>query len=61
MKFWVVGGIYKDTKFKELAKGKRLEKYGPFNKYSEAKKVWDNYSWKKVDDCFFRYTIIQKE
>ena len=38
MSFWVVGGIYKDTKFKELAEGQKLEKYGgiylditPFN------------------------------
>ena len=28
MSFWVVGGIYKDTKFKELAEGQKLEKYG---------------------------------
>ena len=40
MSFWVVGGIYKDTKFKELAEGQKLEKYGPFKKYSEAKQKW---------------------
>ena len=28
MSFWVVGGIYKDTKFKKLAEGQKLEKYG---------------------------------
>ena len=45
MSFWVVGGIYKDTKFKELAEGQKLEKYGPFKEYSEARQKWDYHSW----------------
>tara|TARA_A100001388_G_C28676213_1_gene454096 strand:- start:510 stop:695 length:186 start_codon:yes stop_codon:yes gene_type:complete len=61
MSFWVVGGIYKDTKFKELAEGQKLEKYGPFKKYSEAKQKWDYHSWQNVDNCFYRFTIIQKK
>ena len=44
MSFWVVGGIYKDTKFKELAEGQKLEKYGPFKEYSEARQKWDYHS-----------------
>ena len=58
--FWVVGGIYKDTKFKELAEGQKLEKYGPFKEYSEARQKWDYHSWQNVDNCFYRFTIIQK-
>ena len=50
MSFWVVGGIYKDTKFKELAEGQKLE----------ARQKWDYHSWQNVDNCFYRFTIIQK-
>ena len=43
MSYWVVGGIYKDTSFKELKNGHDLERYGPFNNYNEAKKEWDKF------------------
>ena len=49
MSYWVVGGIYKDTSFKELKNGHDLEQYGPFNNYNEAKKEWDKISWLNVD------------
>ena len=61
MAYWVVGGIYKDTEFKELRKGCNLERYGPFNSYEEAKKDWDVRSWSNVDDCFIRYVIIPQK
>ena len=44
--------LYKDTKFKELAEGQKLEKYGPFKEYSEARQKWDYHSWQNVDNCF---------
>ena len=58
MSYWVVGGIYKDTSFKELKKGHDLERYGPFNNYNEAKKEWDKISWLNVDNCNARYIIL---
>ena len=36
-----MGGLYKDTNFKELQDDERLEKHGPFNSYEEAKNVKD--------------------
>ena len=38
MSYWVVGGTYKDTNFKDLEEGYDLERYGPYNSYDEAKK-----------------------
>ena len=38
MSYWVIGGTYKNTNFEELAEGQKLERFGPFNSYSEAKK-----------------------
>ena len=58
MSYWVVGGKYKDTEFKQILKGSKIEKYGPYNSYLEAKKEWDKISWKNVDDCYVRYMIL---
>ena len=41
MSYWVIGGTYKNTNFEELAEGQKLERFGPFNSYSEAKKEWN--------------------
>ena len=57
MSYWVVGGIYENTKFEEIKDGFQLEKYGPFSTYAEAKEQWEQYSWKNVDNCYVRYTI----
>tara|TARA_B100000575_G_scaffold276789_1_gene262510 strand:- start:10 stop:201 length:192 start_codon:yes stop_codon:yes gene_type:complete len=61
MAYWVVGGTYKNTNFKELETGYNLERYGPFNSYEEAKKEWDQKSWSNVDNCFVRYVIIPQK
>ena len=61
MSYWVIGGVYKNTDFTDIQNGYSMEKYGPFESYNEAKKVWDKYSWKNVDDCFIRYTIIDQK
>ena len=53
MSYWVIGGTYKDTTFKELEDGLKLEKYGPFSSYFDAKKEWQN-----VDSCNTRYIIL---
>ena len=41
MSYWVVGGVYENTDFKDLMEGYDLERYGPFNSYGEAKEEWD--------------------
>lgn len=58
MSYWVIGGTYKNTNFEELEEGKKLERFGPFNSYSEAKKEWNKISWKNVDSCNTRYIIL---
>ena len=58
MSYWVVGGLYKDTNFKELQDDERLEKHGPFNSYEEAKNEWNRLSWQNVDSCNTRYIIL---
>tara|TARA_B100000989_G_scaffold291917_1_gene267070 strand:- start:243 stop:425 length:183 start_codon:yes stop_codon:yes gene_type:complete len=60
MSYWVVGGKYRDTNFQEIEDGFEIEKYGPFESSEKAREVWDHYSWKNVDDCFIRYTIIKE-
>ncbi|MEE2694966.1 MAG: DUF4170 domain-containing protein [Pseudomonadota bacterium] len=58
MGYWVVGGIYKDTSFKDIEDGSKLKKLGPFKSYSEAKKIWEKVSWEDVDNCNARYIIL---
>ena len=58
MSYWVVGGEYEDTTFKNIKSGKELQKLGPFETYDLAKKEWDKISWEKVDICNERYIIL---
>lgn len=55
--FWVVGGPYQDTSFREPAIGGGEEWHGPFISYEEAKKEWSRLSWAHVDDALCRYRI----
>jgi hypothetical protein len=54
-RFWVVGGEYKDTSFDHTINGENW--FGPFDRYEEAKKVWQEQAWKTVDDATTRYRI----
>jgi hypothetical protein len=54
--FWVVGGAYKDTGFKEPAEGGESW-FGPFVTYEEAKAEWRRRAWSSVDDALARYRI----
>ena len=58
MSYWVDGGVYENTDFKDLMEGYDLERYGPFNSYGEAKEEWDKISWMNVDNCNIRYVIL---
>ena len=58
MSYWVINGTYKDTSFKELEDKQKLQRYGPYNSYEEAKIQWDKISWENVDNCFVRFIIL---
>ena len=49
--FWVVGGEYESTAFKNLAEGSTEVREGPFDDYDKALKEWQRLAWETVDDC----------
>ncbi|MBC7134432.1 MAG: DUF4170 domain-containing protein, partial [Oceanibaculum nanhaiense] len=55
--YWVVGGIYTDTSFTQMANGGPEERHGPFDAYEQAKKAWQEKAWSTVDDCNARFRI----
>ena len=58
MQYWVVGGEYKDTTFRDTVPGKEEERLGPFESYEEAHKVWATRAWATVDNALMRFRII---
>jgi hypothetical protein len=56
-RYWVVGGEYKSTDFRETVDGKPPRRYGPFNTLEEAQARWAALSWAEVDNCHTRYAI----
>lgn len=54
--FWVVGGEYKDSRFRDPVDGAE-EWIGPFEDYEAAKKVWSRHAWQTVDHATVRYRI----
>lgn len=58
--FYVVGGEYQDTQFKDLLSGQELEKLGPFTSYDDAKRAWADKAWSTVDTCTARYQIVEQ-
>jgi hypothetical protein len=59
-RFWVVGGLYRDTRFNELAHGHQEERYGPFSRWEDAQREWQRVSWANVDVCNARYRIVEE-
>jgi hypothetical protein len=57
--FWVVGGEYADTSFTRIAKGAKAEKLGPYSTYDAAYTAWQRASWRHVDQCNYRYRILE--
>jgi hypothetical protein len=57
--FWVIGGEYTDTRFKDLAPGRTLERHGPFATYKEAYELWQTRAWATVDDCHCRFRVME--
>ena len=56
-KWWVVGGAYTNTTFENLAPGKKLEEYGPFDTEKEANIKWNEVSMQHIDECYTRYEV----
>jgi hypothetical protein len=57
--FWVVGGEYTDTSFKRIVGGGEEERHGPFETYEAAEAEWSRLAWKTVDNCHFRYRVVE--
>ena len=55
--FWVVGGSYTDTDFKQIRTGAEEERYGPYTSLEQAKAVWKEKAMSTVDDAYARYRI----
>lgn len=54
--YYVVGGEYADTSFTQMAPGKELEVYGPFER-SQAMDFWRGITSQTVDSALHRYDI----
>lgn len=55
--YWVEGGEFEDTSF-EVPKGP-LSRHGPFETFEAAEKAWNKLAWQHVDDCHFRFRIVE--
>lgn len=55
--YWVVGGHYKDTHFREPVDPAGESWSGPFATYEAAKAEWARLAWLSVDDALARYRI----
>lgn len=56
-RFWVVGGVYKDTNFDGMVDGGKEERIGPFADYAAAKAAWQKRAWETVDQANARFRI----
>ena len=56
--YYVVGGRYTDTRFRELFEGTE-ERYGPFQTYEQAFAEWRGRMFQMIDDSHFRLFITQ--
>ena len=59
--YWVTGGEYASTDFREMAKGASPQRYGPFRSYEEARAAWLSHSWANVDNCNVRFMIVRDD
>ena len=60
-KFWVVGGVYADTKFERMADSGPEPRIGPFATHAGAKAEWQRRAWSTVDDAHARYRIEEED
>jgi hypothetical protein len=60
-RFYVIGGEYADTSFREPFPGTKLETYGPFATEREAKVRWRELTGQSIDNAMVRYFISSDE
>lgn len=60
-RYWVVGGEYRDSQFRDLVPGKSLERHGPFASRGEARAKWAALAMATVDNAQARYHIEKEE
>jgi hypothetical protein len=56
-RYWVVGGEYQSTNFRELSPGAAEERHGPFDSYEAARKKWAERAMATVDSATARFRI----
>lgn len=56
-RYWVVGGDYQSTNFRELAEGAVEERHGPFESYAAARRKWAERAMATVDNATARFRI----
>jgi len=59
-RYWVVGGEYTDTSFRQIAGGGAESRFGPFAAEAEAEAEWSRHSWPAVDNCNIRFRIVEE-
>lgn len=59
-RYYVVGGDYIDTHFRQLAPGATEERIGPYESYEQAHAAWQSKAWSTVDACTKRYRIVEE-
>ncbi|MSP50301.1 MAG: DUF4170 domain-containing protein [Alphaproteobacteria bacterium] len=59
MRYWVIGGEYTDTDFRQIAPGKAEERVGPFASFKEARDAWAGRAFATIDHCLVRYRIVE--
>jgi hypothetical protein len=59
-RYWVIGGEYASTAFKQIAGGRAEERIGPFESYEAARAAWQARAWASVDNALIRYRIEEE-
>jgi hypothetical protein len=57
MAYWVAGGEFRDTSFRELLRPEPPE--GPFDAYDDALAAWRVRSIRRIDEAYVRYRIVR--
>ena len=60
-RFWVLGGEYTDTSFSHLMGDGAPERYGPFDRYAEARAVWRAKAMETADASLYRFSIEEED
>ena len=61
MRYWIVGGDYRDTTITAFAPGKSEERYGPYARYGDAYAAWFARARATIDDATVRYRIVDAQ